>query len=100
MPVSNYAFAATAVALAGTRYMNKLNEIHKRVSETGETDFNTVLAVTYLRGLYDMSVLCARANGSKDMQTSIAEIDAKVMEYESGAYERDGDEPAEDIREP
>lgn len=100
MPVSNYAsFATTAVTLAGTRYMKKLREIHERVAESGESDFNSVLAATYLRGLCDMSILCVKASNSKDMKACIEEIDAKVMEYESGAYERDGDEAAEDIRE-
>lgn len=99
--MSNYAsFATTAVTLAGTRYMKKLREIHGRVTESGESDFNSVLAATYLRGLCDMSILCVRAGNSRDMKTCIEEIDAKVMEYESGAYERDGDEPTEDIREP
>lgn len=47
-----------------------------------------------------MSLLCARANDSKGMKASIEEIDAKVMEYESGAYERGDGETTEDIREP
>ena len=97
--MGNHAFATTAVLLAGTRYMNKMREIYKRVEESGKSDFNSLLAVTYLRGLYDMSILCARANDSKDMKSCIEMIDAKVMEYESGAYERGGDEAAEDIRE-
>lgn len=98
--MSNHAFATTAVMLAGTRYMNKMREIYKRVEESGKSDFNSLLAVTYLRGLYDMSILCARANDSKDMKSCIETIDAKVMEYESGAYEEDESAATEDIREP
>lgn len=98
--MSNYAsFATTAVTLAGTRYMKKLREIHERVAESGESDFNSVLAATYLRGLCDMSILCVKASNSKDMKSCIEEIDARVMEYESGAYEGREDEPTEDIRE-
>ena len=97
--MGNYAFAVTAVALAGSRYMSKLREVHDKVAETGESDFNSVLAATYLRGLYDMSVLCAKAVSNKDMKECVMAIDAKVIEYESGAYERGDDEPTEAVRE-
>ena len=93
-------FAGTAAALAGSRYLKKLREIFKRVKETEESDFNTLLATTYLKGLYDMSCLCVIAARGDAVTDEIAKIDANVTAYESGQYERDDGDEAEDIREP
>lgn len=97
---SNFAYGTTAVTLAGARYLKKMQEVFDRVRETGESDFNTVLATTYLKGLYDMSHLCIMAADGKRVADELARIDANVMAYENGQYEEREDGDAEDLREP
>jgi len=91
----NYSLGNMATTLAGKRYLGELQRIAKSVEETGGADFNSVLATTYLRGLYDMACLHIGVTNGDDLSTHLKQIDARVMSYENGGYEDEPDDGAE-----
>lgn len=88
------------MTLAGARYLKKLNETFAKANESGANDAGTVLAVTYLKGLYDMAALCMCATRGDSVAELISQIDANVIAYEQSEYGEEDDDAAEDPREP
>lgn len=91
---NNEVFSCTAVTLAGNRYQRMLADEMRKLD--AEWTWQGMLRVTYLKGLYDMSVLGTVAKSTGQVADELRRIDRTIEEM--GVDRADGevaDGPAE-----